>query len=147
MAEEKDPLVNCWFALEFQGAITGAFRECTGLGSESQVAEYKASGEGNIAFYRKVPGRMKWNDITLKRGLNDRMDLWDWRKKVEEGKMEEARKSGSIVMYSGDGKEAARWNFVNAWPSKLTGPTYNAGSNEPAIEELTITHEGYTRVK
>jgi phage tail-like protein len=49
-------------------------------------------------------------------------------------------------MYSQDGTEVARWNFVNAWPSKLTGPSANAGNNEVAIEELEITHEGYERV-
>ena len=40
-----DPLVSAWFGVEFQGKVTGAFRECTGLGSENEVVEYKASGE------------------------------------------------------------------------------------------------------
>jgi phage tail-like protein len=40
----------------------------------------------------------------------------------------------------------AKWNFVNAWPSRITGPSVNAGENGVAIEELEITHEGYERV-
>ena len=36
---------------------------------------------------------------------------------------------------------------MNAWPSKITGPTANATNNEVGIEELEITHEGYERVK
>jgi phage tail-like protein len=144
---EKDPLVSAWFGVEFQGQITGAFKECTGLGSESEVVEYKASGPAGEYVIKKVPGRMKWNNITLKRGITDAMDMWKWRKVVEEGKIDDARKNGSIVMMNQKGQEMARWNFIAAWPSKLSGPTANAGNNEVAIEELEITHEGYERVK
>ena len=144
---EKDPLVSAWFGVEFQGQVTGAFKECTGLGSESEVVEYKASGEKGEYIVKKVPGRMKWNNITLKRGITDAMDMWKWRKVVEEGKIDDARKNGSIIMMNQKGEEIARWNFVKAWPSKLSGPTANAGNNEVAIEELEITHEGYERVK
>jgi phage tail-like protein len=143
---EKDPLVSSWFGVEFQGQIVGAFRECTGLGSENEVVEYKASGPRGEFVIKKVPGRLKWNNVTLKRGITDSMDMWQWRKLVEQGKISEARKNGTITMYNQQGDPVARWNFTNAWPSKLTGPSANAGNNEVAIEELEITHEGYERV-
>jgi len=144
---DVDPIVSSWFGVEFQGQVVGAFRECTGLGSENEVVEYKASGPKGEYVIKKVPGRMKWNNVTLKRGITDAMDMWKWRKLVEEGKIKDARKNGSIVMFSAQGVEVARWNFVNAWPSKLTGPSANATNNEVAIEELEITHEGYERIK
>ncbi|MGA7671538.1 MAG: phage tail protein [Nitrolancea sp.] len=146
MAKE-DPLVSAWFGIEFQGQVAGAFRECTGLGSENEVVEYKASGPKGEFVIKKVPGRMKWNNITLKRGITDAMDMWTWRKLVEDGKIDDARKNGSIVMFNQEASEIARWNFVNAWPSKITGPAANATNNEVGIEELEITHEGYERVK
>ncbi len=146
MAKE-DPLVSAWFGIEFQGQVAGAFRECTGLGSENEVVEYKASGPKGEFVIKKVPGRMKWNNITLKRGITDAMDMWQWRKLVEDGKIDDARKNGSIVMFNQEASEIARWNFVNAWPSKITGPAANATNNEVGIEELEITHEGYERVK
>lgn len=143
----QDPFVSAWFAIEFQGQISGAFRECSGLGSENEVIESKASGPDGRIIIKKIPGNMKWNNITLKRGITDTIDMWEWRALVEDGKVNEARKNGAIVMYSHDGKPVARWEFVNAWPSKLTGPTANATANEVAIEELEITHEGYKRVR
>lgn len=141
----QDPIVSAWFGVEFQGQIVGAFRELSGMGSENEVVEYKASGPKGEYINRKVPGRMKWNNITLKRGITDAMDLWKWRKLVEDGKIDEARKNGSIVMFDQQGKEIARWNIVNAWASKLTGPVADATKNEVGIEELEITHEGYER--
>jgi phage tail-like protein len=75
------------------------------------------------------------------------MDLWDWRQLVEDGKVKDARKNGSIVMYDRELKEAARWNFSNAWPSKISGPAPKADGNEIGVEELTIVHEFIKRVK
>ncbi len=144
---EQNPLVSAWFGVEFQGQVNGAFRECTGLGSENDVVEYKASGPRGEYIVKKVPGRMKWNNITLKRGITDTMDMWQWRKLIEQGKIDEARKNGSIVMFNQQGDEVARWDFVNAWPSKLSGPSANASNNEVGIEELELTHEGYERVR
>ncbi len=143
---DQDPLVSSWFGVEFQGQVVGAFRECTGLGSENEVVEYKASGQKGEYVLKKVPGRLKWNNITLKRGITDDMDMWQWRKLVEQGKIDDARKNGTITMYNQQGNAVARWNFTNAWPSKLSGPSANAGNNEVAIEEMELTHEGYERV-
>ena len=142
---DKDPLVSAWFGVEFQGQLVGAFRECTGLGSENEVVEYKASDKGKYVI-KKVAGNLKWNNITLKRGITDAMDMWKWRGLVEQGQMSEARKNGTITMYNLQGEPIAKWDFTNAWPSKLTGPSANAGNNEVAIEELELTHEGYERV-
>jgi phage tail-like protein len=143
---QQDPLIGAWFSIEFQGQVSGAFRECTGLGSENEVVEYKASGPKGELVIKKVPGRLKWNNITLKRGITDTMDMWQWRKLIEQGNVTSARKNGTITMYSTDGKAIAKWNFINAWPSKITGPSVNAGENAVAIEELELTHEGYERV-
>ena len=143
---DPDPLVSAFFTIDFGGSVKGAFRECTGLGSENEVVEYKASGDKGHFVMKKVPGRMKWNNITLKRGITNAMDMWDWRKQVEEGKVDQARKNGSIIMYNQMNEAIARWDFVAAWPNKLTGPSANATNNEVGIEELEITHEGYKRV-
>ena len=142
----KDPLVAAYFSVQFDNKVVGAFRECTGLGSESQVVEYRATDEKGRAVLIREPGTMKYNDIILKRGITNDMDMWGWRQQVEEGKMDEARRSGTITLHNQKGEPVAAWTFERAWPSKLNGPTYDAKSNEVAIEELTITHEGYKRV-
>jgi phage tail-like protein len=142
-----DSFLGVWFAIEFQGQVTGAFRECTGLGSENEIVESKMNGMDGRPVVKKIPGNLKWGNITLKQGITDDMDMWKWRKLIEEGKVDEARKNGSIVLFSHAGTEIARWDFVNAWPSKINGPSVNATSNEVAIEELELAHEGYERVK
>jgi len=144
---DTDPLVTSWFGIEFMGQVKGAFRECTGLGSENEVVEYKASGEKGEFVIQKVPGRMKWNNVTLKRGITKDMDLWKWRALVERGEIDKARTHGTITMFNQEGTAIAKWEFLLAWPSKLTGPAANATNNEVGIEEMEITHEGYKRTQ
>lgn len=146
MADREDPLVGFHFAVDIQGAVTGYFTECSGLGSEHDVVEHKVVTETGQEVVLKLPGRLKWDNITLKRGITSNLDIWDWRKQVEDGTVDAARRDGSIVMYDQELKEVARWNFERAWPLKVSGPSPKADSNEIGIEELTICHEYITRV-
>jgi phage tail-like protein len=81
----------------------------------------------------------KFSAITLKRGITDSDELWKWRQTVMNGKTE--RKNGSIILLNEAGAEKLRWNFMNGWPSKWTGPAFNATSTGVAVETLEITHE------
>jgi phage tail-like protein len=145
--ELKDPLVAFAFGIEVQDKISGYFTEVSGLGSESEVVEHKIVNEDSKeTIVQKIPGRLTWGDITLKRGVTDNLDVWEWRKEVEEGKVTEARKNGSIIAYSNDWTPVGRWDFVNAWPSKVDGPAPAADSTDYLIEEMTLVHEGIERV-
>lgn len=144
---KSDPAVSSSYGLEFQGVVTGFFTECSGLGSEHEIIEHKIVDDKGHQVIQKLPGRMKWTDITLKRGITDEMDIWTWRKQVENGDVEGARRNGSIVMFNQELQEVARWNFERAWPSKVSGPQLQADSNNIGIEELTIVHEYLERVK
>lgn len=146
-AVHKDPLVAAYFAVDFQGGVVGAFRECTGLGSESQVVEYRATDEKGRPILIREPGTMKYQDIVLKRGITDSMDMWTWRKQVEDGDIDQARRNGTITLYNQKGEAVARWNIEACWPAKILGPNYDAKTNEVAVEELTLTHQGYKRVQ
>jgi phage tail-like protein len=146
-AGREDPLLGFNFAIDVGGTVKGYFTEVAGLGSENEIVEQKVVNDKGIEVVLKIPGRLKWGDITLKRGITSSMDLWDWRRQVEEGKVKDARKNGSIVMYDRELKEAARWDFRNAWPSKISGPTPKSDGNEIGVEELTIVHEFISRVK
>ena len=110
MADRKDPLIGYQFALEVQGVITGYFTEVGGIGSEQEIVEHKVTAPDGKDVIMKIPGRSKWGDITLKRGVTDALDCNAWRKMVEDGNIGGARKNGSIMVYDVQFKEIARWN-------------------------------------
>ena len=147
MADREDPLVGFHFGVDISGAVKGYFTECSGLGSEHEVIEHKIISEKGQEVVLKLPGRLKWENIVLKRGITSNMDMWKWRKQVEDGDLEGARRNGSIVMYDSKLQEVARWDFERGWPLKVTGPQPKADSNEIGVEELTIAHEYIKRTK
>jgi phage tail-like protein len=142
--KRDDPFRGFNFRVEIDGITEAGFRECAGIDGTTDVVEYRdGKDKGNIA--RKLTGLNKHSNITLKWGITSDKKIWDWYKKTIDGKTE--RVNGSITLYDeANDKEAARWNFVNGWPTKLTGPSFNATSNDVAIETLDIAHEGLTQV-
>jgi len=137
--DRKDPFRGFNFKVEIDGISRNGFRECSGLDASTDAVDYREGTEkGNIA--RKLTGLNKHANIVLKWGTTDDHSLWDWRKTVIDGKTQ--RKNGSIVLMDETGEEKVRWNFVSGWPTKWTGPSMNATSNEVAIETLEIVHEG-----
>ncbi|NLE44877.1 MAG: phage tail protein [Chloroflexi bacterium] len=147
MADREDPLVAFKFGLEIEGKMGGFFTNVTGIGSESEVVEHKiVNPETGETIIQKIPGRLNWTPITLKRGVTSNVDVWDWRQQVVEGKVEDARTNCSIVAYNQANEEIARWNLDAAWPSKVTGPEMDSASQTYMLEEMTIVHEGLSRV-
>ena len=142
----EDPLVGFHFMVDVQGKATGYFTEVSGLGSETETIEHKVVNEAGVEVVMKIPGRLKWENIVVKRGITSNLDLWTWRAEVENGKVADARSDGSIVMYDQSLTEVARWNFQNAWPVKISGPSVKSDGNEVGVEELTLAHEYIVRV-
>lgn len=140
--DRKDPYRGYNFKLEIDGINQAGFRECAGLDATSDPIDYR-EGTDKVYTNRKLPGQTKYSNITLKWGITDDHSLFDWRKKTIDGKTE--RKNGSIVLMNESGEEKIRWNFVDGWPTKWTGPSFNATANEVAIETLEIVHEGVTQ--
>jgi phage tail-like protein len=138
---DVDPLVGFQFRLELNG-MTGYFTEVSGIFTENAVATHKVVTPEAKEVVMQVPGRTDGAEMTFKRGLTTNYEFWQWREMVVLGQTQEARVDGSVVMFNRAYEEVRRWNFMNAWPSKISGPTISADSNDFAIEELTIVHEG-----
>jgi phage tail-like protein len=147
MAEREDPLVGFHFSVDIQGVVKGYFTEVSGLGSEHEVIEHKVVNESGHEIVMKIPGRLKWENIVLKRGITSSLDVWDWRKKIEDGAVDGNRHDGSIIMFDQNLNPVARWEFKQSWPVKVTGPQPKSDSNEIGIEELTLAHEYIVRIQ
>lgn len=143
----KDPGIVSSFDVKFGSKLSGAFRECSITPQESEVSEYKFSGPKGEQGIVLIPGRLTWGRITLKRGITDDMSAWKWREEVIDGKVNEARTNGSILMMDEAGSTLGEFNFERCWPTKISGPQPNAASNDVAIEEIEIVYESMKRPK
>jgi phage tail-like protein len=143
MAISRDPYGNFNFLVEIDGIVRAAFQEASGLDSSVEVIEHREGGD-NITT-RKIPGQVKFTNLTLKWGSTDDKDLYDWHRQWVTGDPGAKRKNGSVVLLDRQGQEKVRWNFFNGWPAKWTGPSFSAEANDIAIETMEIAHEGLER--
>jgi phage tail-like protein len=135
------------FLLEIQGVINdtrvivGGFKSVSGMDSETEIVEFK---QGNDKVVRKKPGRTTFANIVLERGYTATDDLWNWRKNIEDGKID--RRSGSVIILDQDGQtEVARYNFYEGWPCKWFVPEMDSDSSSMAIEKIEIAVEKVER--
>ena len=137
-AKRVDPFRNFNFLVEIDGVTVAGFSECSGLGAETDVIEYRDGSDKQ--GIRKLPGLQRYPSIVLKRGITGDKSFWQWWKSARDGQVD--RRNGSIVLLDADRTEVARWNFLNGWPRKWEGPALNAKGNLVAIETVEIVHEG-----
>lgn len=137
----KPPLQSGRFLVEMGSEVVANFQECSGLTMEIEVQEYMEGG--NNEFIHKLPGRMKFSNITLKRGITDNPQFATWRPKIEGGKITVERKNLSIILFDHSGETIKTWEVAEAYPVKWTGPDMKASSMDVAIESLELAHQGW----
>lgn len=144
MADRNDPYRNMRYLLEIDGISQAGFSECNIPDTSQEPIEYREGNE--LPTVRKIPGLIKYGNLTLKWGITDSMDLYEWRVQVEEGKAGDYRRNIAVVILDEEGNAKARWEFAEAWPTKYDSPDLNAKGNDIAIETLEICHESMKRV-
>lgn len=144
MSTRTDPYRGFRFLVEIDGIVQGGFNEVTVPDSAQDPIEYRDGSD--LPTVKKIPGLIKYGNVVLKSGTTDSLELSNWRKEVEDGKMGNARRNLAVIVLDEKGAPKSRWEFSEAWPSKYDAPDLKATGNEMAIETLEIAHEGMKRV-
>lgn len=135
------PVSKYHFIVNWGGTQTG-FSEVSGLSLEFAVVEHRS---GNMPEHSsiKMPGLKKYNNITLKRGVqkNDK-EFLEWVNTVQMNTVE--RRDIVISLLDETHAPLISWRVRNAWPCKYEISPLHASSNEVLIETLELAHEGLT---
>jgi len=121
----------------------GAFQEVKGLGADLEVLPYAEGGIND--FVHQLPVRHSWSRLSLRRGLVRDPGLWTW---YQAGLTQSlgARRDGSVILLTPDGKQVMAWNFRGGIAVKWVGPELNAMQSAVAIEGLEIAHHGIEQI-
>ena len=139
-----DPYRNFRFRVEIDGITQAGFNECTFGDITVEPIEYREGTDAPTS--RKLSGQTKYGNITLKWGITDSMDLYNWHKQVVDTGAGGTRKNISIILVDEAASDKARWDIVEAWPTKYDPTDFSAKGSEVAIETLEIVNEGFNRV-
>ncbi len=139
-----DPYRNYNFKLDMQGVTEAHFTECSGMGIRVDAIDYREGGNNQVV--RRLPGQVHYSEITLRYGLTDSKQLWDWLMTVIKGQVD--RRNVSIIMLGADGNDTTpglQWDLERAWPADWRGAKLDALGREAAIESLTLVFESMAR--
>jgi phage tail-like protein len=143
---DAERITAATFLVEVDGVEIGRFMEVSGLEVSIGVEEVEEGGENN--YVHKLPGRMTWPNITLKRGITQNDTLLEWFNKSS-GEQFAAngnrltRSTAAITLLGPAAQRLRAWEFDGAFPVKWKGPDFAVTSSDMAVEELEITHHGF----
>jgi phage tail-like protein len=135
------------FLFEVDGESIGVFAEVSGLEVHVEAVTYAEGGENG--YVHKLPGRLTWPNIVLRRGVTNSDALFAWVRKTagpgfeaNHDKLERA--TAAITLIADDGTRLRSWEMQGAFAVRWTGPAFAAGHDGPVTEELEIAHHGFT---
>ena len=139
------PVYN--YKVEINGE-TIAFSEVSGLSKSFETSTYKESktdqpGGGPSFMY--MPGQIQPITITLKKGYVRTKNLpvfYNWINSTRINQIE--KKDIKVRLTDEEGNAVVTWTVINAFPTKLDAPTFDANSNDVAIESLELMADDLT---
>lgn len=147
--------ISVHYHLDVEGLLVGVFDSISGGDMEINVIKHDVTYNTGDSTTLLIPGTITFQPITLSRGLGNSSELYNWLAAVTGGDIIQARRNGSITLNhhvsTGPNKweyePVVRWNFYNAWPTKISGfemDIYQAASY--ASFKITIQAETIERV-
>lgn len=144
MASPSIPFTAFNFAVEINVPGIGpklcsaAFAECDGLEMTMEVKTIREGG--NNARQIRLAGPVSYGNLTLKRGMTESFDIWQWFNRVQTDPG--LRADAEVVLFAPDGRtERARFGLKRCVPIKLKAPALNAKDGMVAIEEMQLAYE------
>lgn len=153
---------NFVFEVEFEDKtkLIGSFQEVSGLSTQIEVEELIEGGTNG--YVHKLPGRVTWPNVVLKRGVTKSDALFEWFATASDngitrsagtdgtpppsppspvGKL--TRATATVFLRDAAGRNVRIWNLKEAFPVRWTGPTLAGSATDVAVEELEIAHHGF----
>lgn len=143
MTIDNRPFTAFNFRVEIAGSngeplCNAEFSECDGLETTLDVKTIREGGRNNAQV--RLAGPQSFGSVTLKRGVTQRFDLWDWL--TETTRDPALRADAHIVLLAADHETAqATFKLSRCIPIKVKAPALNAKDGTIAIEEFQMAYE------
>jgi len=151
-AQRFDPYKNFKFRVKWDGRYVAGISKVSALKRTTEVVEHREGGDPSSG--RKLPGRSKFEAITLERGVTHDTNFEQWANKVwnlgsglgSEVSLKDFRKDLIIEVYNEAGQLALAYKVFRCWVSEYQAlPDLDANANAVAIQHIKLENEGWER--
>jgi phage tail-like protein len=149
-SHRNDPYKNFRFRVILDGRPVAGLSKMGALKKTTEAIEWREAGDPSIV--RKLPGRTKFEPITMEAGLTHDVTFEEWANLVNnlDGSaamsLAKYRKDLLIEVMNLQGTPVLRFKVRRAWVSEYQAtPEMDANANAVAITSIKIEHEGFQR--
>jgi phage tail-like protein len=151
-SQRLDPYKNFRFRLKVGDATVAGFSEVGSLTRTTDVIDYREGSDSSVPI--ESPGRIKYEPISLKRGLTRDTGFYDWASGVWSDATapgtqvlpDSDRKNIVLEVYNDAGQLTIAYKLSRCWVSEFqTLPELAADGNAITIEHLKLENDGWER--
>jgi phage tail-like protein len=145
--KQEYPLPVYNYKVEIDGE-TISFTEVSGLTIQYDVTIYKESPTSNSAVGPRVlhmPAQGTPTNLSMKKGVMRGVSvptLYNWISTIAINQV--VKKDIIVRLCDETGSAVISWKVINAFPTKLDAPTFDANSNDVAVESMDLRADGIT---
>ncbi|MBH0775558.1 phage tail protein [Nocardia bovistercoris] len=145
-----DPYLGYRFKIKWDGQYVAAMNKCGALKRTTEVTSWYEGGDSSGPH--QIPGKTKYDAITLEAGVTHDTAFEDWANKVNNFKGDAAmslagfRKDITIEVFNHQGQKVLAYNIFRCWVSEYQAlPQLDAGANAVMISTVKLENEGWVR--
>jgi phage tail-like protein len=149
-ATRFDPYLGYRFRIVVDGQPVAAVNKCSALKRTTEVTAWYEGGDSSSP--RQIPGKTKYDAITLERGVTHDQVFEQWANLVNNFEGDAAmslatfRKNITIEVYNHQGQKVLAYNVFRCWVSEYQAlPQLDAGGNAVMISTIKLENEGWVR--
>jgi phage tail-like protein len=145
-----DPYLGFKFKVKWDGQYVAGLNKCSALKRTTEATAWYEGGDSSGPH--QIPGKTKYDAITLEAGVTHDTTFEDWANKVNNFQGDAAsslstfRKNITIEIYNTQGVKVLAYNVFRCWASEYQAlPQLDAGGNAVMISTLKLENEGWVR--
>lgn len=149
-AKRYDPYRNFKFKIKIDNVYVAGLSKCSALKKTTEMVEWREGGDPSTTH--KLPGKTKYDAITLTAGVTHDLTFEDWANKVNNFQGDAAmslknfRKDIIIDVFNEAGQKVLSYKVFNSWVAEYQAlPELDASANAVMIQTIKLENEGWER--
>ena len=145
-----DPYRNFKFQIKIDNVYVAGLSKCSALKKTTEKVEWREGGDPSSPH--QLPGKTKYDPVTLTGGVTHDTTFEDWANKVNNFKgdasmsLKSFRKDITIDVFNEAGQKVLSYNLFNCWVSEYQAlPELDANANAVMIQTIKLENEGWER--
>jgi phage tail-like protein len=150
--ERYDPYRNFKFRIKIDNIYVAGLSKCSALKKTTEMVEWREAGDPSTTH--KLPGKTKYDAITLTAGVSHDTTFEDWASLTNNFQGDAAmslkkfRKNITIDVFNEADQKVLSYHIYRCWISEFqTLPDLDATANAVMIQTIKLENEGWERDK